>query len=352
MFFLNVQNMPLRVNAAKKYNHLLFLVILFVLFVFGISSCKQKPAYHADISNTRIDPVEIQRYDKVLFGIDPENMVEELQPYLDEYYLFLGDEIHTPMGQQQLYDYITDPFIIEVFDDLNQVWDNVASLEQKLTLAFRYFKYHFPDRTIPDVYSYVSGIDFEHPVYYQDDVVVFGLDMFLGRDYHNYDRVGVPTFKRYRFTPEAAPVEIMRTIGRSIIHETAHRPETLLDFMILEGKLIYFLDAMFPDLPDSLKIYYSAEQIQWAQSNEGQAWSFFINNELLYSSDRQMIQKMTGDTPFTAPFSGSSAPRMGIYNGWQIVREYMRRNTDISLNDLIFNQTDARQILQESRYRP
>jgi hypothetical protein len=342
-------------NPARPTSNLykpFFLVFIVLFLIYGTTSCRKKPHFEADISKIKIEPIEIKRYDKVLFEIDPENLAAELEPYHEEFYPFLGEEVKTPTGQQQLYDYVTDSFIREVYDDIEQEWDDVSTLEQELTLAFRYFKYHFPDRNIPEIFSYVSGIDYEIPVFYQDDIVVIGLDMFMGTDYKKYDRVGIPAFKRVRFIPEAAPVELMREIGQNIFTEVPASSETMLDMIIMQGKILYFLDAMFPSYPDSLKIYYSSEQMHWAEENEGQAWAFILTNEMVYTTDRQVIQKLTGDAPFSAPFSGTSAPRMGVYNGWQIVREYMRRNPDISLEMLFFEKTDSREILSESRYRP
>ncbi len=328
--------------------------LFIVLLLSGIllSACRQSPPYKANISSVRIEPVEIKRYEKMLFGLDSENLREDIEPYIEEYELFLGEGIETPLGQQQLYDYITDPFSREVFEDLMEVWPDVESLEEQLTLAFRYFHFHFPKWQIPEVYTYLSGIDFEYPVFYQDDVVIIALDMFLGHDYDNYEILRIPAFKRIRFTPEATTAEVMREMGRVLLQQNSTPPETLLDYMIAEGKLLYFMDCMLPDRADSLKIYYTTKQMEWAEANEGQSWTFLLNNELLYKTDRQLIQKMVGDAPFTSLFSSQSSPRMGAYNGWQIVREYMRRNEDVSLNELLFQKNDARQILQESRYRP
>jgi hypothetical protein len=344
--------MPNLVRPSSNLQNALFLVFFVLCVMLSLTSCVKKQGYDADISKIKIEPILIKRYEKVLFEADPNNLKSALEPYYDEFYPFLGEEVKTPAGQQQLYNYVTDPFIREVYDDVKVKWNDVSKLEQQLTLAFRYFKYHFPDRSIPEIYSYVSGINFELPVYYQDDIVVIGLDMYMGGDYVNYDRQRIPAFKRVRFTPEAAPVELMREIGLQIFSEAPARPETLLDVIIMQGKIIYFLDAMFPSYPDSLKIYFSSDQIQWAKANESQAWTFILNNEMVYSTDRQLIQKLTGDAPFTAPFSGNSAPRMGVYNGWQIVREYMRRNPEVTMEMLFFEKTDSREILSQSRYRP
>jgi hypothetical protein len=344
--------MSILVPCSRKMRTPFLKLSFLIIFIMLFASCKQKPAYQANISDVKIDPVEVKRYEKLLFSLDPDRMREQLEPYHQEFFVFLGDEINTDEGQQQLQGYITNAFNREVYNDTRQVWDDVSTLEKKLTEAFRYFHYHFPDRNLPEVYSYISGIDFEHPVYYQSDVVAIGLDMFLGRDYVNYDKVSIPAFKRVRFVPEAVPVEVMRAMGRDILMQSPSRPQTMLDFMIFEGKLLYIVDAMLPQYPDSLKAYYTTVHNTWAQRNEGYSWTFILNNEMLYNTDRQLIQKFVGDTPFTAPFSNASAPRMGQYHGWQIVREYMRRNPSISINELIFEKTDSREILAGSKYKP
>ena len=342
-------------NRAFYYNNVSGFVFVFcftVLLLINFSACRRKPSYDVNIAHIEMDPVEVKRYEKALFTIDPYNLREEIDPYIDDFYLFLGDEINTPAGQQQLFDYITDPFIREIWEDVAEIWPSTDLLRNQLNQAFRYFRYHFPEKNTPEVYTYVSGLDFEHPVFYQDNIVVIALDMFLGRDYDNYNKVGVPVFKRIRFSPVAAPIEVMREIGHNIMLQSPFMPETLLDFMIFEGKVLYFLDSMFPAGIDSLKIYYSTDHINWAQNNEGHSWSYLINNELLYQTDRQMIQKFTGDAPFTAPFSTRSAPRMGVYIGWQIVRDFMSRNDEVSLQELLFEKNDSREILQGARYRP
>ncbi len=328
-----------------------YYLIVILLAGMALVSCKRGKPYDVNISHIRIDPVEIKRYEEVLFTIDPANLREEIDPHIDDFSLFLGEEINTPMGQQQLYDYITDPFIKGLYEDTKLVWDDVAELERELTLAFRYLQYHFAHLQVPVVYSYVSGIDYELPAKYYDGNIIIGLDMFMGVDYVKYEQIGIPKFKRQRFLPENTALEALLSMVNEMLRPYPKLHENLLDHMIFEGKLLYFLDCMFPGKPDSLKIAYTTEQINWAERNQGQSWSYYIENELLYSTDRQMVQKFIGAAPFTAPFSAGSAPRMGIYNGWQIVRAYMRRNSDVGLQELLFEK-DAREILSKANYRP
>ncbi len=338
------------ISSSKILNKhsILCFIILVLLFSQG---CRRSPHWEANISSVNIEDIEIKRYETVLFNINPFNIVEEIEPFIDDFPLFLGDAVYTETGQAQLYDYITDPFILEIWKDTYDVWGDLSALEDDLTLAFRYFHYHFPHRELPEFYSYVSGLDFELPVKYYENNVIIGLDMFLGRNYSNYERVGVPAFKRNRFEPAAVSVEVMRVLAEDFIRYNRQLPETFLDFMIYEGKMLYFLDCMFPSVPDTLKISYTSQQLDWAERNQGHAWAFYLDNEMFYSTDRQLIQKFIGAAPFTAPFSRGSAPRMGVFTGWQIVREYMRRNPDVSLTELFMEKT-SREILNDSRYRP
>ena len=46
---------------------------------------------------------------------------------------------------------------------------------------------------------------------------------------------------------------------------------SLMQKMIYNGKILYFMDATMPDVPDSLKIGYTSQQQKWA---EGHAMTF------------------------------------------------------------------------------
>ncbi|MFP4288003.1 MAG: hypothetical protein ACLFQS_01990 [Bacteroidales bacterium] len=325
--------------------------LLLILIILFHVSCNRKPPYQADISDVAEKHIEIKRYEQILFTVDPENILDEIQPHVKDFELFLGDQIFTPQGQQQLYEYITDPFIIEVYEDTQQVWHDLSDAENQLSQAFRYFRYHFPGVPVPVLYSYISGLDFEYPVKYFDGNIIIGLDMFLGKNYDNYEKMGVPVFKRIRFKPEAMPVEVMRVLVEQMFSTQLGNVESLLDFMVAEGKKLYFLDCMYPQWEDSLKISYTAQQMNWALGNEKSVWVYFLENDLLYESDRKSIQKFIGSAPFTAPLSRESAPRIGAFTGWRIVRNYMEKNPDITLSELL-NEDDAVKILRLSQYRP
>jgi hypothetical protein len=334
----------------KRSVYIILYVCLVIVGVSMFTSCTKRPPYQANISRIHVDPVNIDRYEEVLFGINPFALREEIEPHIETFYFFLGDEIDNPEALSALYDYITDPLIKELYLDTSEKWPDLDELEGSLTEAFRYYRAHYHDRPIPRIYSYVSGLNFHQPIKYANNHLVIGLDMYLGFDYPKYRRIGVPAYQVSRMDPAYVLPDVIRKIGEQHLQETTVIPETLLDYMIHEGKLLYFMDCMIPGVIDSLKIGYTADQAKWMLQNRGMVWAYYLANDMLYSSDRQMINKFIGDAPFTSAFSRNSAPKTAAWIGWQIVREYMRRNSDISLPQLI-KEPDAAKILHESRYR-
>lgn len=334
--------------AGFRSHILTFMTALLILMV--ITSCTRRPPYEADISDIPPEPVSISRYEKVLFQINPDMLRQEIEPYLEEFSFFLGEGINEPMGQQQLRAYITDPLLIDLYHDTSRAFPSLEPYESEFSKAFRYYRAHFPAEDLPRMYSYVSGIDYEMPVKLADNHLIIGLDNYLGADYINYQRLNIPAYQSQRMTPGYLITDALRMMAEQHIQSYEPEPETLLDFMIYEGKLSYFLDCLLPHYPDSVKINYSDRQQQWMEANQGQVWIYLLDNELLFSGDLKMIGKFVGDGPFTSPFSRNSAPRAAAWIGWQIVREYMRRNPDITLPDLMAEK-DAKVILHESRYR-
>ena len=146
------------------------------------------------------------------------------------------------------------------------------------------------------------------------------------------------------------PVDCMRAVA---IGEFPYNDslDNLLNQMVYEGKIQYFLDAMLPFTSDTLKFGYTRQQYEWADYNEDKMWSYLVSSKSLYSTDALIIRKMIGDAPFTSIFHNNSAPRAGAFLGWKIVHNYMEKNPGVTLNELMLN-TDYQGILNNAEYKP
>jgi hypothetical protein len=133
--------------------------------------------------------------------------------------------------------------------------------------------------------------------------------------------------------------------------EWNEQPEMLLDYMISTGKTYYFLDILLPSIKKEDKIGYTKEQWDFCKINEGQIWRYFIENNLLFTSNHKNIRSFILESPFTNDFPRESPGRIGQWAGWQIVTAYMKNHPEITLQELMID-CDYKNILQKSGYKP
>lgn len=330
----------------KKYIFLLFLIFIF------LTSCnfRKKRFQEIDISKIKIENIEIKRYEKALFDINPDNLKSELQNISKEYSFFLDANLDNPQNLIQIYNYISDPKLIDLYKETLIKYPNLNKLEENLTLVFKHYKYYFPEKSIPNFYSYISGLQYEYPVQRADSVFIISLDTYLGNDFLTYKQIGLPKYKISQMQSEYIINDCVKTLATTEFL-TKNNSHTLLDEMIQNGKLLYFQDALQPATADSIKINYSQNKLEWCFKNEGNIWAYFIKNNLLYSSDFNEINKYLRDGPFTSEFSDASPSRLGAWIGWQIIRSFMENNPDISLKEML-EINNSQNILLKSKYKP
>lgn len=297
--------------------------------------------------------VKIHRYEKALFAVSVKDLKNGLKKLLPEYSFFIPDSaLNDSLSLLQMKSFLTDRLIITLFDDCIKKYPDVKDLESAFSKAFSYYRHYYPEKKIPEVYTCVSGLYYEEPVRFDDSVLIISLDMYMGTNYKYYKEMlaGVPLYMQKRFRKESVLPDCMRKIAKQTI-DNSKGNNRFIDRIIYEGKIQYFIDAMLPDTPDSIKIYYSPAQMEWCVKNEEKVWSYIIENKLLYSTDVSMTAKFCSEGPFTAVFSKQSPPRVGNWIGWQIVRSFMENNKKVTLKELFGNQ-DSQAILTKSKYKP
>ncbi len=330
-----------------------FFIFPMVLFLL-LQACKSKnpevamPA-QPDVKVTT-SRIVIKRYEKALFGLDKNHLRQGMASLVPDYAFFLGGQWQDTMNILRIYNFVSDPNIRELYDLSQKKYPDLSLLETGLSGAFDRFRQAYPEKVVPKVYTYVSGLDVENPVYFSDTAMAIGLDDFLGSEVTAYPKAGLPKYKTLRFTPDYLLPQCMLAVSDKIIR-VDEKQNTLLDQMIQAGKALYFLDVVLPESKDEYKIGYSAAQLEWSRTHQSDIWAFLIERQLLFSSNTQGISKMMTDAPFTSGFAAESPGRLGAYMGWQIVRAYMKEADGITLKQLM-EDTDARKILKVSGYKP
>ncbi len=329
-----------------------YLLIFFTISILFLSSCTNsgKKSFSVNPSDLPSVELKIHRYGKALFELDTSNLQEGLKSIQNEFRLFLGADLNDPANVQQIYDFVSDTQLISIYKQTMEVYPNLDETEGQLSDAFSRYLYFFPEKKLPSVYTYISDLYYEKPVMQTDKALVVALDVYLGSTFPLYQQLGLPFYKVRCMEPANLPVDVMKTLYFNEI-ASAYKQRTLLDRMIEGGKLMIYLDAVLPDTPDSLKICYTGEKLEWAQKNEENVWAFLVGNKLLYSTDYKTQVKLIQDGPFTTGFSSQSPSRLGVFIGWQIVKSYASRHPEVTLKQLL-QMTDSQKILQESGYKP
>ena len=121
--------------------------------------------------------------------------------------------------------------------------------------------------------------------------------------------------------------------------------------MIYKGKIMYFINEIVPHISDEDKLRFSKKQIAWCEDNEQSIWAYFIQNDILFSTDIKQYKSYINYSPFAKGMSNKSPGRIAYWLGWKIVNEYMGNNTSVTLIELMQN-TKPQEILQQSGYKP
>lgn len=222
---------------------------------------------------------------------------------------------------------------------------HTADFDIALNQAFSYYKYHFPEKEIPEIIYFNSALNVT-PVVNEGQMGI-ALDMFLGQDFELYRTVGIPQYLYRRMSQEYIVTNSMR--GWLISEFPRGKTENLLEDIIWEGKILYAMDAMFPFTHDSLKIEFTQQGLDWCDAFESNIWAHLVEGDLLYTSDMTKRLPYLNEGPFTSGFAKESPARVGKWLGWQIVSAFMEKK-NIPLSELM--QTNATELLRASNYKP
>ncbi|MCW0484188.1 hypothetical protein [Gaoshiqia sediminis] len=316
-------------------------------------SCHQDPL-KVDVSDIDVH-LQLKSLDDALFGAR-DRLPEELSSIEAEFAnllpLFTYQMIRiggpeNPDYTAHLQSFLDDSLLLELKEKVDQTFHK-ERLERELTDAFRHYRYYFPERLIPEVYTCVSG--FNQSLVLTDSLIGISLDKYIGTDCEYYTQLGLPRYKIRNMHPEKVVPDVMYAWGLSEWPFEEIAPH-LIDRMIYEGKLLYFVDAMLPDVADTLKIGFTNKQLEFCRAREDAMWTYLAENKLLFSTERMDVKRYIDDAPYTSSFTADSPGRTGAWLGWQIVRSYMKKNPETTLKELMA-ETHYQGILNRSGYQP
>lgn len=234
-------------------------------------------------------------------------------------------------------------------DTVAQVFNNTKDIRQQLTTLFKQIRAQDTSITIPKhVIFYTSGL--HHVAFtYKDTILGIGLDRFFGSGFWPYEAMNYPQYVTRNLIIEHIPLEAAKTIFHNK-YGISYEDKNLLDLMIQEGKMLYFLRTVLPDFSDEKILGYTPEQLKWCAENEVYIYKFFTDQDLFYEKSPIKIMRYIAPAPTSMGMPDQSPGRTGAYIGYQIIRSYAEK-TGKDLYEILHTD-NAQEIFNTAKYKP
>ena len=315
--------------------------IYFLLLTFlSILSCEKEDKTETEIAKINID-FTIERFDKAFAEAKPENL-----PKLKETFPFMFPKKY---DDSFWVNQMVDTLQLEIQSEVLKKFKDLKTETSEIKSLFQHLKYYFPQFKTPRLISVASDVDYRNKVIVTDTIVILPLANYLGNEHYFYQ--GIQEYIIEDLEPEFMAVDLANSYAKHYTFQ--QRRKTFLDDLIYEGKLLYFKDKVIPFKTDAEKLNYSEDEYKWTQANEEYIWRYFVDKELLYSTDSKIPGRFINPAPFSKFYleqiDNESPGEIGKYIGWQIVRSYMDNNT-IPFKQMLNKSTE--EIFDNAKYKP
>jgi len=330
-------------------------VFLLSVLALGLVSCNNQETT-PDVSNIKVE-MEVQHFEEAFFAIDTTQLEASVNTLNQQYPGFATDflsNILELMPQRETAD------LKSFYKAYQPLYQSSTAIFKKQSEEFntvknglQLVKYYFPEYTLPKkLITFVGPIN-SFATILTEDAIAIGLQLYMGKDHPLYTseqgQMLYPGYVSRRFEPAYIPVNAMNAIVMDM-YPGQHFGKPLIAQMVELGKKIYLTDHLLPSTPDSLIIGYQQKQLDACYANEKNIWAFFVQNDMLYKTDPQLIREYITDGPFTNAFGKDSPGNIGQFVGWQIVKKWAAKNKGISMDSLM--KKDPVQLFEETRYKP
>jgi len=90
----------------------------------------------------------------------------------------------------------------------------------------------------------------------------------------------------------------------------------------------------------------------WATNNQEFVWRYFVENNLLFNTDKNISKRFLDDAPFSKFYltnDKDSPGRIGAFIGYKIVSAYVKNNNK-NLIEMLRTPNDL--LFKQSKYKP
>ena len=240
-------------------------VLIIITLVFSSCSDSRKAP---DVENIDVK-FELIPFYKDLSEISPDSIKQALPALKSKYGNYLKaisvkvlrigspDDEDYPNNLKQFLEYDANR---DVFRKIDSLYPDINTFRPGIEQAFKYYKYYFPENNCPDVYFHISG--FNQSVVVDSAWLSVSIEKYLGANCIFYKWLEVYNYLRRSMISQKVVPDIMKAIA---LTSFPFQPDkhNLLNNMIYQGKILYFVQQTCPDLPDTLLFDFTEKQLEW-----------------------------------------------------------------------------------------
>ncbi|MDG2498425.1 MAG: gliding motility lipoprotein GldB [Flavobacteriaceae bacterium] len=320
-----------------QLSHILKTIVF--LMIICVFSCQNSSKIEREISEINLD-LTIERFDQMFASSGSSEL-----PALKRDYPFLFSKRY---ADSVWINRMSDPIQQLQNKAVDSVFQNFSRTESEIFDFYQHLKYYYKGLKTPRLITVLSDVDYRNKVVVTDSIVLIALDTYLGVDHEFY--ASFYDYIKQNLNKDQIVSDLATAYAERLIYQP--KRSTFLEEMIYFGKQLYFKDLLIPFKEDYEKIGYLPEQYEWAQDNEFYIWQYFVENELLYETDRKLLTRFIIPAPFSRfnlELDSESPGRLGQYIGWKIVKSYMENNTSPLVKML---QMEATDIFKNAKFKP
>jgi hypothetical protein len=333
---------------------------IFSIFVLSFLVACNSGGKTPDVSNIKVD-LSTQHFEKDLFSLDSTAFAAQLDQLEAKYPSFGENFLTTILNTDPKWPADSTANYVRgfvnayrpVYDSTKKVFADFSPYEKEIKKGLQFVKYYFPAYHIPNkVITYIGPLDGYGDIL-SDDAIIVGLQHHLGKNFSLYKSEMVqqtyPEYLTDHFEPGYIAVNAMKNIVLDIFPEKPD-DKPLVQQMVEKGKRLYILSKVLPGTEEYKLIGYTAKQLKDCYEHEQAIWDLFVQNNLLQTIDNNVIKNYIGEGPKTQELGDASPGNIGSFSGWQIVKKYMGKNGNVTLQQLM--STDAETIFEQAKYKP
>ncbi|NQW35603.1 MAG: gliding motility lipoprotein GldB [Flavobacteriales bacterium] len=314
-------------------------IVFSVISILALVNCTPKNKLAVDTSAIAIN-FKAERFDSIFYNTPPNDFARIKADY--------GYMLSNATPDSVWLSEIENPDSKYLVTEVIKVFPDFFVETEMLTQLFKHVKYYYPKFKAPKVVTLISDVDYNNKVIFADSLLLISLDMYLGENHSVYQNF--PKYIKSSYTKAHLKVDVAKAIALKSLPKQTSR--TFISQCIQQGKLMYTSKAFLPNVADSLLLGYSKMQLNWAQANQEFVWKYFVENNMIFDTDKNLLKRFLIDAPFSKFYleNDKDTPgRIGVFIGYKIVESYMNKHNMPLIKML---QTPNEILFKNSKYKP